>query len=427
MSEHTFDLEITAAWTAFGTRMSRYITAMQDNDTLVVESQHDSQDNPDYAAACIQFFAWDRTRVRCEVPSNQFLHPLRMLEPEDHESLIAWGFNRPDKNRPDTCERDNTGNGSMSFYIDFDRSRPDGVVAQALRVLGDMWSIAHPSFLRVQVSGREDIPAFDGSRTQTDEYDSLNELVDNALGRLLDYTPVRDDDGDIPLVRGEQITYVRVLEDDQYVEVFSRVVHSIPDTNHAALVLSQLNRQWPTIKLILVEQSVLGVARVDAAPFAPDHLLRTIRSFAELADASDELAEELGGQPIRADGEFAADATDSDGLGAVFDGSAVEWHECFEFPPALMSILELDADQTGGLTADDVAEICGRDRDTILEYLRISQEQEAEWHNALTNALAVGGEDIELCTGEKLAWTQTIAHLRQALRVVVLPRKGSGT
>ncbi|MFE4500847.1 YbjN domain-containing protein [Rhodococcus sp. NPDC056743] len=423
MSEHTFDLEITAAWTAFGTRLSRYITAMQDNDTLVVESQHDSQDNLDYAPACIQFFAWDQTRIRCEVPSNQFLHPLRMLEPEDHESLIGWGFNRPDQ-----CEHDNTGNGSLSFYIDVDRSRPDGVVAQALRVLGDMWSIAHPSFLGVRVSGREDIPAFDNGQTNASEYDSLNELVDNALGRLLDYTPERDDDGDIPLVRGEQITYIRVLEDDQYVEVFSRVVHSIPDMNHAALVLSQLNRQWPTIKLILVEQSVLGVARVDAAPFAPDHLLRTIRSFAELADASDELAEELGGQPIRADGElFSTDESDSDGLNAVFDGSSVEWHDCNEFPPALMSILELDADVTGGLTPDDVAEICGRDRDTILEYLRISQEQEAEWHNALTNAVAVGGEDIELCTGEKLAWTQAIAHLRQALRVVVLPRKGSGT
>lgn len=417
MSERTFDLEITGAWTTFGNRLSRYIAAMKDNDTLVVESRYDCADNLDYAPAGISFFALNQKKIRCEVPANRFLHPLRMLEPGDHETLVVLGFHRPDQS-----EHENTGNGSMSFYIDVDRSRTDGLVAKALRVFDEMWNIAHPSFLRAEVSGREDIPVFDNGSARGSSEDSLNELVDATLARLLEYAPQRDDDGDIPLVRGEQVTYLRILEDDQYIEVFSRVVHSVLDTNHAALVLSQLNRQWPTIKLILVEQSILGVARVDTAPFAPDHLLRTLRSFTELADSAEELAAEFGGQPIRADREFPAafGESDDDGLDSAFES-----HECHEFPPALMSILELDADVTG-LTADDVAEICGRDRDTILDYLRISQQQEAEWHEALTTAIGLGGEDIELCDGEKRAWTQTIHHLRRALRIVVLPQKGSG-
>ncbi len=126
----------------------------------------------------------------------------------------------------------------------------------------------------------------------------LRILVDGAVERLLGHPPKRDDDGDIPLVRGEQVTYVRVLEDDEYVEVFSRVVHSVENLENAAVILAQLNRQWPTIKLILVEQSVLGVVRVDGAPFVAEHLLRALRSFAELAEASDELAEELAGNPF---------------------------------------------------------------------------------------------------------------------------------
>ena len=115
MSDNTFDLEILSAWTTFETHLARYISVMEDDDTLVVESHYDSMDELADAPACIQFFAWNQTSVRCEVPSNRFLHPLRMLEPEDHSALLDMGFNAPD-----LCEHVPEGNGSMSFYIDVD-------------------------------------------------------------------------------------------------------------------------------------------------------------------------------------------------------------------------------------------------------------------------------------------------------------------
>ncbi|MDI9915924.1 hypothetical protein [Rhodococcus sp. IEGM 1379] len=411
MPESTFDLEITTAWTAFGKRLSAYITAMVDNDSLVIESQYDSMDGLADAPACIRFFAWNKTKVRAEVPANLLLHPLRTLDPKDHEKLVALGFHRPDQ-----CEHEDSGNGSMSFYIDSDRSKPEVLVSKALRILDEVWSIAHPSFLLARSSGREDIPAFTVGPQRIDAGNSLSILVDAALEQLLGHTPERDDDGDIPLVGGEQVTYVRVLGDDGYVEVFSRVVHSIADLDQAAVVLAQLNRQWPTLKLILVEQSVLGVVRVDGAPFVSEHLLRALRSLSDLSEVSDQLAAELGGQPIRVEDNTDPSLSDFEDAASDFDA-----HECHEFPPALMSILELGADVTGSLTPDEVAKICGHDRDTILEYLRISQEQEASWHQALTDAIGRGGDDVELCTGEKFAWTQTIQHLRRALRTVVLP------
>ena len=139
MSDNTFDLEILSAWTTFETHLARYISVMEDDDTLVVESHYDSMDELADAPACIQFFAWNQTSVRCEVPSNRFLHPLRMLEPEDHSALLDMGFNAPD-----LCEHEPEGNGSMSFYIDVDRARPEELVTKVLRVFREMWSIAHP-------------------------------------------------------------------------------------------------------------------------------------------------------------------------------------------------------------------------------------------------------------------------------------------
>ncbi|XGU18500.1 hypothetical protein ACETU7_22255 [Rhodococcus sp. 3Y1] len=88
-----------------------------------------------------------------------------------------------------------------------------------------------------------------------------------------------------------------------------------------------------------------------------------------------------------------------------------------------MALLELDADGTGELSAEEVAVICEHDRDTILDYLRISQEQETAWHEALTESIRRKDDDTDLCAGEKRAWTHAIRNLRRGLRVVVLPAK----
>ncbi|WP_235893629.1 ATP-binding cassette domain-containing protein, partial [Cognatilysobacter lacus] len=113
------------------------------------------------------------------------------------------------------------------------------------------------------------------------------------------------------------------------------------DTGEALLVQGENGAGKTTLLRVLAGllRADEGVVRVDGAPFVAEHLLRALRSFAELAEASDQLAEELGGQPLRATGDTAF----NDGMASEHEdpGAEYESHECHEFPPALMALLEL--------------------------------------------------------------------------------------
>src|SRR6476620_8231262 len=159
MSDNTFDREIDDAWTQLQDRLTRYVHAMEDDDELVMQSQYDSVDDGLVeTAACVRFFAWAGDTVRCEVPSNRFLHPARALTEEERDRLIALGWNRPD-----LCERVDEGNGSASYYLDVDREDAERVASMTVTVFREIWDLLHPSFLKAITGGRSETPVFDSA------------------------------------------------------------------------------------------------------------------------------------------------------------------------------------------------------------------------------------------------------------------------
>ncbi|MDT2005153.1 hypothetical protein FXW78_11275 [Rhodococcus opacus] len=405
MSDNTFDREIDDAWTELQDRLTRYVHAMEDDDELVLQSQYDSVDDGLVeTAACVRFFAWAGDTVRCEVPSNRFLHPARALTEEERDRLIELGWNRPD-----LSEHVDSGNGSASYYLDVDREDAERVASMTVTVFREIWDLLHPSFLKAITGGRSETPVFDSAEAPAQLRDGagLRDRVDAAVESMLEQAPGKDEDGDILVWVGELPTYVRVIEEDARVEVFARVVHTISDRTRAAEALADLNRQWPDIKFLLVVDNVVAVMRVDGSPFVADHLVSMFRMFEHFVDTLDDtFAEKLGGKL-----NSTPDAT-----------SSYAEHECEdEFPAALVTLIHLDSES--GLDPDDVAEICGRDRDTILEFLRLCSEQEIEWRHNAELAREAEPEEAEMCEDESRAWAKTKESLRAALRVVVLPHR----
>ncbi|MFC0446915.1 T3SS (YopN, CesT) and YbjN peptide-binding chaperone 1 [Rhodococcus jostii] len=405
MSDNTFDREIDDAWTELQDRLTRYVHAMEDDDELVLQSQYDSVDDGLVeSAACVRFFAWAGDTVRCEVPSNRFLHPARALTEEERDRLIELGWNRPD-----LSEHADSGNGSASYYLDVDREDAERVASMTVTVFREIWDLLHPSFLKAITGGRSETPVFDSAEAPAQLRDGagLRDRVDAAVESMLEQAPGKDEDGDILVWVGELPTYVRVIEEDARVEVFARVVHTISDRTRTAEALADLNRQWPDIKFLLVVDNVVAVMRVDGSPFVADHLVSVFRMFEHFVDTVDDaFAEKLGGKL-----NSTPDAT-----------SSYAEHECEdEFPAALVTLIHLDSES--GLDPDDVAEICGRDRDTILEFLRLCSEQEIEWRHNAELAREAEPEEAEMCEDESRAWAKTKESLRAALRVVVLPHR----
>ncbi|WP_084385527.1 O-acetyl-ADP-ribose deacetylase [Rhodococcus sp. WMMA185] len=93
-----------------------------------------------------------------------------------------------------------------------------------------------------------------------------------------------------------------------------------------------------------------------------------------------------------------------------------------DFPPALSTLVHLDSEGYGSLTAHEVASVCGHDRDAVLDYLQITKEQEIVWLESAETARGKGdSEEADVCEIEARAWAQTYESLRSALWLIVLP------
>ncbi|MFZ2174984.1 MAG: hypothetical protein WAW17_13320 [Rhodococcus sp. (in: high G+C Gram-positive bacteria)] len=405
MSDNIFDREIDSAWAEFQDRLSEYVRTMVDDDELVLQLHHDSTDDGlAETAACVRFFAWAGNTVRCEVPSNRFLHPARAFTEEEHERLLELGWHRPD-----LCVHVDEGNGSASYYIDVDREDGARPASMAVTVFREIWDLTHPSFLLAVTSGREETSGFlttAATPMHSHPESGLGPLVEKAVETLLGQAPERDVDGDLLVWVGELPTYIRVLEGDRRVEFFAPVVHTVGDRARAADALVELNNHWPDLKFQLVGDNVIVVMRIDGSPFVPEHLGAVFGHLEHFVDTLDDTFAGLLG------GTLTLSSDPATGTGE---------HDCEELPAALMTLIHLDPH--GDLEPDDVVEICGRDRNTILGFLRICSEQEIEWHRNAELSRGHDAEEVAMCEGEAQSWGATKDSLRAALRAVVLPHR----
>ncbi|QBJ97878.1 hypothetical protein ERC79_19470 [Rhodococcus sp. ABRD24] len=106
-----------------------------------------------------------------------------------------------------------------------------------------------------------------------------------------------------------------------------------------------------------------------------------------------------------------------------------------DLPTALLTLLHSHPDGGGALSPEQVAAVCGRDRDSVRDYLKIALEQEISWRRAAKHARSESdAKGVEACEVQARAWAQTHESLRVALRFIALPssafpdsgRSGSG-
>jgi hypothetical protein len=241
--------------------------------------------------------------------------------------------------------------------------------------------------------------------------DHLIELVDTALVSVVGGVPAHDDDGDIPIRSGSAIVFVRVAEDGPYVELFSPVLVDVEGSPLALERISQLNRWVRFVSFGWDSGTVHASMHLYCHPFVPEHLRHAVGVLTSVADRlDDELRLGLGGRQFFGEPE-------SSGTGESPTDDEAE----AELPEALLTILQLDSDGEGerAISADEVANICGRKRGEILRYIRIAELQVIEWRSSAEEALG-GGDSNEwaACIHEGKAWQSTVDLLRSALRLV---------
>ncbi|MFF0817589.1 hypothetical protein ACFYVR_20840 [Rhodococcus sp. NPDC003318] len=410
-----FDHAVELAWRMFRGALADHVGAMRDDDILVVELP-DRDDTADGYAPCVQFLGWARGQVRCEVPSNAFLAPRFALSPDAESLLLELGW------QPPTCAPDEeSADGSPAFFLDRPSRFSDQLAAMAVTVFREIWSVPHPSFLRIDTAGEapeSPVAALTSTPPEVTDLepmlavtprdpDHLRRLVENTLTDVLGELPATDADGDFVLsVEGHSV-FVVPHPREPVVRLWVPLLYRIGGRTRAAEIVADLTAQWSHIRFVLREDRLNAVVEIPGFPFVPRHL----------TDQIDRVSTFLG----TVDQAFAA-RFDAVGHRAT----AAADHECEpEIPAALLTLVQLVLYARDSLDDDTVAEICDRDRATVLDYLRIAAEQKSEWRDNLTKARdADETDEIDLCESEHSAWSQTHDALRGALRVVTFSRPG---
>ena len=94
--------------------------------------------------------------------------------------------------------------------------------------------------------------------------------------------------------------------------------------------------------------------------------------------------------------------------------------------PVLQRLVEEPAGRPG-LTDDELVELCGRDAQMLLRFLRTSGQQELDWRRFRDQAMLLGDvEEAAACDGEMGAWERTTQRLRAALAVLERERRTPG-
>ncbi|WP_054247972.1 T3SS (YopN, CesT) and YbjN peptide-binding chaperone 1 [Rhodococcus opacus] len=416
MQDFDLDSSVNRDWAEFQRRLADYLAAMQDEDLLVLESGFEELDESQGLMPCIQFVVWDGDTVRCEVPSNHYLHPDRALTEAEQTYLTELGWNRPTRG-PD----DEPDDGSPAFYVDKKLSWSDQLAAMAVAAFRDVWGITHPAFLSTETSSTDPEATFDpvavrpplvaqldpAAAVVPRDVEHLHELITLALVPMLGLLPERDPDGDVPIRMGNTILFVGPLADTVDVQLFAPLVHDISDRTRAAEVTADLNRTWSRIKFVLVDDRLSAFLEVSGNPFVPQHLTDSCKAFSDfLSTVDNEFASRFGGELF-----FHRDS----GPDAESEADAAPRTEnrvsSTDLPKELQTLFHLHAGPGGDTDPAVVTDVCGHDRDRILVLL----DTGIAWVTRLRETDDASADQ----------WERIVGALRHALRTVVLPPTAS--
>lgn len=258
----------------------------------------------------------------------------------------------------------------------------------------------------------------------------LRQAVETTLHATMGHPPRRDADGDVPIVFGTTLVYVRTADAQPVVSIFAILVQDVADLEAARREVGILNRESVFAKFHLVGRQVVASVAIPSLPFVPRHLVGMIELMGrELDRLDDALAVRVQGRrwidvmtgrgPGGVETPSATPDT-RDGTGGQEEGDLGSGQAPDGLPEELLTLLNLDREGPVPLEPALVADVCHHDRSLILRFIRIAEERTISGRGAVDEAREAGDvERARAATEELHRWQSTVRDLRAALRHVV--------
>lgn len=324
--------------------------------------------------------------------------------------------------------------GGNAYRMQLPRTHAHLLAAVLTDTLQEVVGTPHPAFLDAGAlsirAPDEPPPAENVPRPQLDldrailvgSPSELRDAVETTLHAALGHPPRHDADGDIPILYGSALVYVRTADSQPVVSIFAIVVQDVADLEVARREVMILSRRSVFAKFHLVGRQIIASVAIPSLPFVPRHLVGMVELVGREIDAlDDDLALRVRGRRwldvmSGAPAPRAASEQDAPDLPGPGGGEPLPEEP---LPEELLTLLQMGARGTG-LDPAAVAEVCHRDRGLIVRLIRLAEEQTISWRRSVQTARSAGDVDAaRAATGELRGWQSTVKDLRAALRHVV--------
>lgn len=150
--------------------------------------------------------------------------------------------------------------------------RADEIAQRVVSALRRTHGVLHPTFLR---------------RDEPDDPRTLRSRVAQALKLQFGRPIPIDADGDYVVIVDSQAVFVVVDDIARTIQLWAPLLHGITGRAQAAEELLELNRVWPHIKFLLVEDRLVATIDVMGDPFVPRHLINLFGALRVLLGSVD--------------------------------------------------------------------------------------------------------------------------------------------
>jgi hypothetical protein len=291
-----------AAWVRFRRRLADHLAVMAEGAELRLELSAGVDDSSARIRPCLVLCGLDGDVVAVEWTSDGD-DAVWVHAHADVAAMVELGWD-------ETVSHDGVDHRCTAFEL----RRADELAVLLVRTLREVYDVPHPSFLAaggLQVDPDAASPRVDrgeepeglGGHVELEgvptDSEHLQLMVDAALTEV--FPRLRhDEDGDIPIVAGSSVAYVRVLPDRPCIELFAVIVIRPDDPDRVPHELVLLNDAHPLWKFGQRGDRIEMRHRLVALPFSAFGLRMMVKRFtSEVDDIARGLTVRVGGTLFR--------------------------------------------------------------------------------------------------------------------------------
>ena len=275
--------KISRAWAPFAHKLAAILEKLEEDQFLILSTKHSDR--------FIQFAAQGSFGIRIETASNSYLDGPEQLYEEQVATLIDAGWERP-SGAPAESTLEGDPDGSPNFFVDFPAPVSfESVANLTVRTFSEVLRVPHPGSLQYLAFDDDNqailLPEL-GLKLEIRTEEAADDVSQLLLDTLKESTGISDlsydEDGDIGVLYGSALTFIRLVNEAQRIRFFSLILLDVEDDTEIYKHLNDINADENLIRIYYKDETIFGVLDIFAAPYVSEHAAQAFEYFSTTVD-----------------------------------------------------------------------------------------------------------------------------------------------